>query len=129
MDPPPHRTVVFFFLREKKDNLKILQIIKFLHVKKKRLQEWYRIFFIPKKLVGHSINEIPKFCYFFHEEEKKNTRFFSPYFFWFLWFFFAPVKCSYIIHSIDLKYVFFLVARIKKNTAFSFIQSILSQNL
>ena len=43
--------------------------------------------------------------------------------------FFFPVKVHIAIHSFDLEAVFFFSSLEKKNTAFSFIQSIFPQNV
>ena len=54
------------------------------------------------------------------------------FFFWktvfFLCVFFFPVKVHNVIHSFDLRSVFFFFGAGKKNTAFSFNQSIFSKN-
>ena len=109
--------------------------------------------------MGQSINQIPKCCVFFSAKRKKKIQgcifffprksswgihsgsggfffiffesgvcFFFPHVCVFFLCFFFPVKVHMpFIHSISKLYFFFVAG--KKNTAFSFIQSILPQNV
>ena len=107
-------------------------------------EQRYRIFF-PEK-VGGSINQSnPKIvCFFFQKKSMRHSFRMWWVFLYFFWkwgvfFFLFPNLCvflcvffscksSHTIHSFDLEAVFFF-RRWKKNTAFSFIQSILPQNV
>ena len=60
--------------------------------------------------------------------KKFAVFFFSRFLSCFCVFFFS-CKSSHVIHSFDFRSVFFFSVAGKKNTAFSFIQSILSKNV
>ena len=98
--------------------------------------------------MGHSFNQIVKLwnarVYFFFPRKSSwaihsgSGGFFFIFFesglcfffhiFWYFFVFFFSCKSSHVIHSFDLEAVFFF-RRWKKNTAFSFIQSIFPQNV
>ena len=87
------------------------------------------IFFFPqKKFIGHSFDFFYGLTYFIRNWA---VFFFFRIFACFFLYFFFPEKVHVPIHSFDLKAVFFFfsVAGKKKNTAFSFIQSIFSKSV
>ena len=87
-------------------------------------------FFFPRsgkeKFMSHSFRIWWVFLYFFW---KWGVFFFFSTFLGVFFVFFFSCKSSHVIHSFDLKAVFFFSSLEKKNTAFSFIQSIFSQNV
>ena len=121
--------VSYFFFTEKvggsinQSNPKILCFF-FPRSGKKKIQGC--IFFFPEKVHEAFIQDLVGFSFFFL---KVGCVFFFHIFVCFFCVFFFPVKVHMpFIHSISKLYFFFSSLE-KKNTAFSFIQSILPQNV
>ena len=83
-------------------------------------------FFFPEKVHEAFIQDLVGFSLFFL---KVGCVFFFPHFWVFFVCFFFPVKVHIAIHSFNLEAVFFFSSLEKKNTAFSFIQSIFPQSV
>ena len=96
-------------------------------------------FFSLKKFVGHSINQNPKLCIFFSKIRKKKIQSakvgLGPFFFFqklYLFFVCVFFSCkSSQCHSFNRSKIciFFFCRWKKKNTAFSFNQSIFPKNV